>query len=81
MVATTYTTEYNDRRCFFTFKDGKQGSGVITSFTELSPNTYYFIPTARMHDFRKYQNDSDTENMLRLAIQVELDDILTANLI
>jgi len=65
-----------NRHCLFTFANGDEVSGVITTFFLKEPSKYYLVRTPDMLKFKEYMDKNDYEKMKSLCIPTDLKDII-----
>lgn len=70
-----------NRHCLFIFSDGREISGVVTTFFVDEPSNYYLVKTSDLIEFKKYMDIQDYVNMRKLSTLVDLDNIVNVELI
>jgi hypothetical protein len=64
-----------NRHALFTFSNGNEVSGVITTFFFNEPDNYYLVRTPDMIEFKKYMDENNYAKMKTLCTLVNLNDI------
>ena len=78
MTHFEFNSNYEGKRCMFTFKSGEVLYGVIGTFFPREPNNYYFVPSNKMILVQGHMDKDEYEEMKEYCILKDIGDLLSA---
>lgn len=78
--------EYNSSECFnrhskFIFKNGQVEYGVVLPFLKDEPTKYQLVRSSNLREFKQVEKSGDIEQLRRLCVDVDLDDLIAVELL
>lgn len=64
--------------CEFTLKDGRKLPGLVLDlFPDTELGVYYYVPTNKLIEFKKYNESRDNDKMRTICRKIDLADIVS----